>query len=183
MDAASWHAPPTDFLGRTVPTERFVAKTDRAVVALEHAVAFPEGCVLTLHLAVRRRALDDSAWEAVVADSYGAEPDPTANEGGLKLGVLFPDGSRATIVEHPFPGWAPPTDKPEPPMLVEAGSDSSSDEQNYHCHQRLWLWPLPPPVGFELVVEWRNVGIGQASATIDGSAIARAAQHAAPFWA
>ncbi|GAA2335815.1 hypothetical protein [Dactylosporangium salmoneum] len=67
-------------------------------------------------------------------------------------------------------------------MLVEAGSDASSDARNYRCHQRLWLWPLPPPVDFEFVVEWRDVGIGQVSATIDGSEVVRAAQHAAPFW-
>ncbi|MGI5241531.1 hypothetical protein [Dactylosporangium sp. CA-139066] len=177
MDAAAWQAPPMDVLGRTVPIQQFVAQTGRAVVALEHAVAFREGCVLALHLAVRREALDDSAWEGVVGSHYGAEP-----EGGLKFGVRFPDGSAATTVEHPFPGWARPTDKPERPMLVEAGSESSSDERNYRCHQRLWLWPLPPPVAFELVVEWRNVGIGQASATVDGHAVVGAAQHAAPFW-
>jgi hypothetical protein len=152
------------------------------VVALEHVVAFPEGCTLTLHLAIRRAALDDSAWEGVVGSHYGAEPGPTANEGGLKFGVRFPDGSKATTVEHPFRGWAHPTDKPEPPMLVEAGSESSSNEQTFRGHQRLWLWPLPPPVVFELVVEWRNIGIDQTSATIDGSAVVRAAQHAAPFW-
>ncbi|MEV8516327.1 hypothetical protein [Dactylosporangium sp. NPDC051484] len=182
MDAAPWQAPPTDVLGHTVPIQQFVAKTKRAVVALEHVAAFPEGCILTLHLAVRRGPLDDSAWKGVVESHYGAEPGPTTTEEGLKFGVRFPDGSRATTVEHPFRGWAHPSDKPERPMLVEAGSDSSSNEQNYRCHQRLWLWPLPPPVVFEFVVEWRNIGIGQTSATIDGSAVVRAAEHAAPFW-
>lgn len=182
MNAASWQAPPTDVLGHTVPIQQFVAKTKRAVIALEHVVAFPEGCILTLHLAIRREALDDSAWEGVVESQYGTERGPTATEGGLKFGVRFPDGSRATTVEHPFRGWAHPTDKPERPMLVEAGSDSSGNEENYRCHLRLWLWPLPPPVVFEFVVEWRNIGIGQTSATIDGGAVGRAAQHAAPFW-
>jgi hypothetical protein len=175
MDAASWSAPPTDVLGHTVPIQQFVARTERAVVALEQVVAFSEGCVLTLHLAVRRGALDHKAWERVVESHHGAEP-------GLKFGVHFPDGSRATTVEHPFRGWAHPTDQPQRPMLVEAGSESSSNEHNYHCHQSLWLWPLPPPVAFELVVEWQTLGISQTSATIDGSAVLRAAQHATRFW-
>jgi hypothetical protein len=184
MDAASWQAPPTDVLGQTVPIQQFVAKTRRAVVALEYAVAFPEGCILSLHLAIRRGTLDDSAWESVVGSHYhyGAEPSPAATAGGLKFGVRFPDGSRATTVEHPFRGWAHPTDKPERPMLVEAGSDSSSDAHSYDCHQRLWVWPLPPPVAFEFVVEWPNTGVDQTSATIDGNAVVRAAWHAAPFW-
>ncbi len=171
MDAASWVAPPTDVLGRAVPIQVFVARTARAVVALEHVVAYAEGCVLTLHLAVRRGAQDDSAWDDVVGPA-----------GGLKVGVRFPDGSRATTVEHPFRGWAHPTDRPERPMLVECGSESSSDAHHFDCHQRLWLWPLPRPVTFDLVVEWPAVGIDQTSAPIDGSAIVHAAQHATPFW-
>lgn len=175
MSRASWQSPPTDVLGGTVPIQRFVARGDRAVVALEHAVAYPEGCTLVLHLAVRRGAMDGPAWEDVVESHY-------RSTGGLKYGVRLPGGSLATTAEHPFPGWGRPTERPEPFMLVEAGSDSSSDDHHYRCHQRLWLWPLPPPAGFELVVEWPGAGVDRASVTIDGGAVVRAARQATPFW-
>jgi hypothetical protein len=161
-----------------VPIQRLVARTDHTVIALHYVIAFPEGCILTLRLAVRRGSLDDSAWE----DALGRDPEPTAAEGGLKFGVRFPDGSRATAIEHAFHGWAHPSDRPEHPMLVEAGSDSSSNGQYYDSHQRLWLWPLPPPGPFEFVVEWQTMGLDLTSTTLDGSAIVRAADHALPLW-
>jgi hypothetical protein len=182
MDTASWQGPPTDVLGQAVPIQQFVVRTRDLVVALQHVVAFPEGCVLTLHLAVRRGPLDDSAWEGLLESHSGADPGRTATGEGLKVGVRFPDGSTATTVEHPFPGWAHPADRPEPPMLIEAGGGSSSNDQYYDSQQRLWLWPLPPPVPFELVVEWRHMGVDRTSSTLDGGAIVRAARFALPFW-
>jgi hypothetical protein len=181
MEATSWQGPPRNVLGYAVPIQQFVARTDRTVVALHYVLAFPEGCVLTLRLAVQRASLDDSAWEQVLGRHLGHDPDLTASEVGLKFGVRFPDGSRATTVEHAFRGWTHPTDRPERPMLVEAGSDSSSNDQYYDSHQRLWLWPLPPSDPFEFVVEWQTVGLDPTSTTLDGTAIVRAADHARPF--
>jgi hypothetical protein len=181
METTSWQGPPTEVLGQAMPIQRFVARTDHAVVALHYVVAFPEGCVLTLRLAVRRGSLDDSAWQGVLGSHYGHD-DRTATDGGLKFGVRFSDGSRATTVEHAFRGWAPVSDRPQPPMLVEAGSDSSSNDQYFDSHQRLWLWPLPPPGPFEFVVQWQSMGLDLTSTTLDGSAVLRAADHALPFW-
>jgi hypothetical protein len=182
MEPASWQAPPREVLGHVVPIQQFVAGTDHVVVALHYVAAFPEGCVLALHLAVRRGSLDDSTWEDVVGNHLGYVSDLTATEDGLKYGVRFPDGSKATTVEHAFRGWAPPSDRPERPMLAEVGSDSSSNDQYYDSHQRLWLWPLPPPNPFEFVVEWQSMGLDLTSTTLDGNAVVRAADHAMPLW-
>jgi len=162
-----------------VPIEQFVARTDHTVVALQHVTAFPAGCVLTLHIAVRRGSLDESAWNGLVDRPFGRDPGLTQS---LKFGVRFPDGSRATTVEHAFPGWAHPTDRPEPPMLIEAGSETSSGDLSYRDHRQLWLWPLPPADLFEFVIEWDGMGIGATSVLLDGSAIARAAKQALPYW-
>lgn len=182
MESPSWLGPPRDVLGHVVPVQQLVARTEHTVIALHHVVAFPQGCVLALRLALRRGSLDDSAWESVVGNHPEYVPDSTATEEGLKFGVRFPDGSKATTVEHAFRGWAPPSDKPERPMLVEAGSDSSSNDQYYDSHQRLWLWPLPPPDPFEFVVEWQSMGLALTSTTLDGEAVVRAADRAMPFW-
>lgn len=182
MDSTSWQGPPTDVLGQVVPIQRYVGRTDHAVVALHHVTAFREGCVLTLRLAVRRGALDDSAWASVLGNHLGSDPDLAATGAGLKFGVRFPDGSRATTVEHGFRGWAHPSDRPEPPMLVEAGSESSGNDRYCDSHQRLWLWPLPPPVPFEFVVEWPSMGLDLTSTTLDGNGIVQAAERALPLW-
>lgn len=182
MDSVSWQQPPREVLGQVVPIQQFVARTDRVAAALHYAVAFPEGCVLALHVAIRRGSLDGSAWQSLTGNDFGYLSGIEASGGGLKFGVRFPDGSKATTVEHAFPGWAHPADRPESPMLVEAGGESSSGDQYYDSHQRLWLWPLPPPVDFEFVAEWPDVGIDLTSATLDGNAIVRAADHAVPLW-
>lgn len=182
MNAVAWQGPPGDILGCAVPVQQFVARTDRAVVALQHAIAFREGCVLTLHVAVQRGSLDESAWNGLVEGSFRRNPVRTGIEADLKFGVRFPDGSRATTVDHAFRDWANPTDRPEPPMLVEAGAESSGGALSYLSHRRLWLCPLPPPDRFELVIEWPSMGIGTTSVLLDGSAIVRAAEQALPYW-
>ncbi|MGW7535562.1 hypothetical protein [Amycolatopsis sp. NPDC054798] len=182
MDAVSWQGPPREVLGQAVPIQQFVARTDRVAAALHYAVAFPEGCLLALHVAIRRGSLDDPAWKRVTENEFDCLSGLETADGGLKFGVRFPDGSKATTVEHPFPGWARPADRPERPMLVEAGGDSSGGDQYYDSHRRLWLWPLPPPGPFEFVAEWPDLGIDRTSATLDGNAIVRAAAHAVPLW-
>jgi hypothetical protein len=182
MNATAWQEPPREILGYTVPIQQFVARTDHAVVALQHAISFQEGCVLNLHVAVQHGSLNESTWNGLVEGSFGRDPEFTRTEADLKFGVRFPDGSRATTVDHAFRGWAHPTDRPEPPMLIEAGAESSGSDQFYQSYRRLWLWPLPPPGPFEFVIKWQGMGIGPASIQLDGSAIIRAAEQALPYW-
>ncbi|MEU4424108.1 hypothetical protein AB0F81_26060 [Actinoplanes sp. NPDC024001] len=170
MNPAAWQGPPRDVLGRPVPIQRFVARTGRAVVALQEVVAFPEGCLLMLLIAARRGSLEEPAWVRL------------HDETGLRFGVRFPDGSRATTAGNAFPGWAPATDRPAPPMLVEGDGGASSDDRFYRGDQQLWLWPLPPPGPFEFLVEWPGMDLGVAATTLDGDAIARAAKLAEPYW-
>jgi hypothetical protein len=182
VSANAWHGPPTDILGCAVPVQQFVARTDHAIVALRQVIAFPEGCILSVHVAVKRGPQDESAWNDLVTShsrQYSEVPQPGDD---LKFGVRFPDGSRATTIDHAFRGWAPPTDRPEPPMLIEAGGSSSGGDQFYERHWRLWLWPLPPPGSFEFVVEWHHMGIDTTPVQLDGSAIVRAAERALPYW-
>ncbi len=165
-----------------MPIGVFAARTGQTVIALQHAVAYREGCILALHVAARRGPMDKAAWHGLVRGLVGRDRELTRGDDGLKLGVRFPDGSKATPVRHAFPGWAQPADRPEPPMLVEAGGGSSGGDQSYQGDEDLWLWPLPPPGPFEFVTEWRARGIGPVSVQVDGKAIVRAAEQAQPYW-
>jgi hypothetical protein len=182
MNAAAWEGPPSDILGRPAPIQQFAARTDHAVVALQQVLAFPQGCSLTLHIAVRRGSLGKPAWDRLCRSHPGEDPYRTPADGDLKLGVRFPDGTKTTTIDNAFRGWARPTDRPDPPMLVEVESGSTSDDRLHRSDRQLWLWPLPPPVPFEFLIEWQTVGIPITATRLDGSAIAHAAEQAQPYW-
>ncbi|MBA8956339.1 hypothetical protein ACFQU9_11145 [Actinomadura namibiensis] len=182
MDVATRHRPPPETLGHPVPVQQFVTRTDRAVVALRHVIAFREGCALVLHLAARRGSMEEREWKDLLARQVDGDPARTPDDGDLRFGVRFPDGTGATTAGTVPHGRGPAADRPEPPLLTETDATSSSSERLYEGERRLWLWPLPPPVPFEFVIDWRALGIDTATATVDGSAIRRAAEQAMPYW-
>lgn len=50
------------------------------------------------------------------------------------------------------------------------------------CGPAYWLWPLPAPEPFSLVVEWSEVGMPLTRTEMDGGLIVREGQSAIPFW-
>jgi hypothetical protein len=146
--------PPDDVLGCPVPIARFVARTDLAVVALQHVVAYPGGCGFVVHLSVRRGSLSQPVWDGIDGSHAGGFPGPA--DAGLQFRV-----SRGA--------------------LVEIGGGSSYDDRRYRGDRQLWLSPLPAEP-FELSVEWRKVGLDRTATTIDGRAITEAAANAQPYW-
>jgi hypothetical protein len=182
MNAAAWQGPPTDVLGHPVPLQQFVARTARTVVALRHVIALPEGCGFSLHMVIRRGSLDEPAWKGMLEDHADGDPFSTPGGEDLRFGVRFPDDSKATTVDNAFRGWTRPTGRPEAPMLIDVGGESSSGDRSYQGDRRLWLWPLPLPEPFEFVLERRGMGIGETSVMLDGNAIVRAAEQALPYW-
>ena len=146
--------PPDDVLGCPVPIARFVVRTDLAVVALQHVVAYPAGCSLIVHLAIRRGSLDYATWERIDSSHAGGYPGPS--DAGLQFRV-------------------------DRGALVDVGGGASRDGESYRGDRRLWLSPLPAEP-FEFSVEWRKVGLARAAITLDGGAIADAARRAEPYW-
>lgn len=182
VNHASWVGPPGDILGYPVPLAQFIVKTEQAAVALQQVIAFPQGCSLALRIAVRRGSLKGPAWERILGRLTGEDPHSAPGGADLKFGVCLPGGLKATTVDNAFEGWMDPADWPEPPMLSQVGGGSASGDQSYHGDRELWLWPLPPREPFEFVIEWKSMGVGSATATLDGDAIARAAEQALPYW-
>jgi hypothetical protein len=146
--------PPSDVLGCPVPIARFVARTDLAVVALQHVVAYPGGCALHLHLSVRRGSLDQTTWDGIGESHAGGFRGPSDDS----LQFRVSQGS-----------------------LTEIGGGASYDDRHYRGDRQLWLSPLPAGP-FEFSVEWRRVGLDRTAALLDGPAIADAAQRATPYW-
>lgn len=146
MHVDAWKGPPKDILGHPAPIRQIGARADNPIVALQHVLAFREGCWFDLQVAVRRGSLDEMIWKGLTDRhaTRGFPPEPTDVD--LKFGVRFPDGSKATTGGNAFHGWVNPADRPEAPSLVDAGGGFSSDDQYYRSDQRLWLWPLPHPI-------------------------------------
>ncbi len=146
--------PPGDVLGCPVPIARFVARTDLAVVALQHVVAYPGGCSLHVHVSVRRGSLDFATWQSIDSSHAGGLPGPAADELRFRVG----EGS-----------------------VVEIGGGASSNDRHYRGDRELWLSPLPDgPIEFS--VEWRKVGLARTATVLDGRAMAEAAARAEPYW-
>ncbi|WP_438295864.1 hypothetical protein [Streptomyces sp. HUAS TT7] len=182
MHISAWHGPPSDVLGHPVPIQRFAARTDHVVVALQQVVAFPEGCAFSVQVAVRRGSLDASAWRELLESGTGRDPRDTSADTGPEFGVCFPDGSKTTTAGRTVRSRVQPASGPESPLLIESDSQTSSNDQLYTSDRRLWLWPLPPSGPFEFVVEWQHMGIDATSTTLDGSAVLSAAEQAQPYW-
>jgi hypothetical protein len=109
-------------------------------------------------------------------------PHPKPADAELVFGVNFPDGSKATTADNAVDGWQHPIHRPESPVFIESGNGYENSNHLYQSDRRLWLWPLPPPVAFNLFVEWEKMGVAKTVTTVDGNAIVHAAQRAQPYW-
>lgn len=70
----------------------------------------------------------------------------------------------------------PHTQPPAGPVLVPQGSGGSGGRGEYSVTWNLWLWPLPPPRPFDLVLQWPDQDIAETRVALDGAAIVAAAE-------
>ena len=113
----AWWAPPEDELGVAVPQNKVLARSERGVVALLHAVAYSSGVALEFVAAARK--LSRSATRRLFYEQHEFEPDDLP-DGFLRLGVELSDGSRASNLgghrAHMNPAAEPPG-----PIFVQRG--------------------------------------------------------------
>jgi hypothetical protein len=173
-----------------VSQQRVLARTDNVVVALSDVRAYPAGCLLILHIAARRRNLDESRWSDVYDAAFEEHRGLRRLRSGelpaelLRVGVQLPDGRRATNVAAPI---LRPSEEdqspPSGPVLIESGGQGGSGGGDHLRTTRVyWLWPLPPPQPFLLVVEWPVAGVPLTQTELDGAAIVQAARAAEQLW-
>jgi hypothetical protein len=181
----AWFGPPQRVLGRVVPLSTFVARSDQAVVALTHATVYPTGCALALEIAGRRGKMDLQEWwgfrENVFSRAHGGSHTPgELPDGMLRFGARFSDGSKATTVVRRFGPTS--DDPPDGPVLTDLHGSGSNGPHDFDLTRQLWLWPIPAPEPFEFAVEWPLLGIPLTFVTLDGAALASAADQAQPYW-
>jgi hypothetical protein len=181
-----WRAPPVNAVGSAVPLQRFLVRTDSLVVALTSVVAYSSGCRFGFRVAARVSALDRAdrrRLRAVFLGDHSDLPGSSAPDEPFRCGIRFADGFTVTSVDNP-PLWDPISPmRPEGPVLVEYGAIGTTIEADeLRCEPGYWLWPLPPPQPFALVVDWPAAGIRQTEVELDGAAIVAAAEAAEPLW-
>lgn len=181
-----WFEPPRDVVAALLPDRRVLARTDAVVLLLSHIDVYPTGC--QMHLQVvggRPPGMDQEEWwdmHDVMFDHRRRHRPRTAEslpDEVLRFGVQFADGTKATTT-----GWVPPPqgDEPAGPVLIGHGGGGGGGDRRVKMDHPLWLWPLPPPEMFDLVVEWPALGIDLTRAQIDGGALSAAAARAEPLF-
>jgi hypothetical protein len=150
--------PPEGTLPGVLALECMLARTDRAVVWVSHLGVYPTGFgfEVVVH-APEDDDLDPFDFGHVRMRARSEMPAEL-----LRLGVQFPDGSKATNTG----GRGPEPGKPPSPVM-HAGNGGGGGG---HWRQEQWVWPLPPADAAEptlLVCEWPAAGIPLTTHQLD----------------
>lgn len=169
---------PAAWIAGVVPVELLVARSDQAAVVVSRISVYPDGMALNvdsyLHRSVksgRRRHLH----HPMMWHELGEPGEPVPGE-LLRFGLAWPDGGRATNIDH----WGrtrPDADAPVHGLEPKGGGGSDREHS-----QVVWAWPLPGTGDLRVVVEWPAFGIDETTVPIDGGMLGEAARRARPVW-
>lgn len=174
-------------MGGVVPLTAVLVRTDVVVVAVVQARAYPVG--FELDLTVRLRHPDQLDERAAVDDGRLWDVPGQNRPGGLRFGLGYADGRRATRLGWPHLFDAPP-EAPPGPVLMPGGASHSGGvvvaeaggTRARHDHSA-WVWELPPPGPVTLAVEWAAQGLAETTVdVVDGAVLREAAGRALPLW-
>jgi hypothetical protein len=176
-----WLGPPEGELGVAVPLGLVLARSDRGVIALSHALAYSTG--ITFDLVAHVGGLEPRQRSSIFHDQHAADADPTdLPDGFLRFGVELADGTRVSNLGG-WRGFAGPGDGPAGPVLAQhGGGGGQSSGSSISWSLGFWLWPLPPPGPIRLHCEWPVAGLGLAGADLDASPLLEAAARATRIW-
>lgn len=182
-----WSGPPALEMGVVLAVDQTVARSANVVVRVPTIRAFCPGCMLDVEVVSRQGELSEDDWWDLHSSVYGGyhhlrggAPLPRRL---LRLGVRYPDGSKATTIESRPHRRQVSDDPPAGPLLSwSPGSSGMYGRDLGFSGFGLWLWPLPPAEAFEFAVEWPFGGIELSMAELDGAAIVAAASRSASYW-
>ncbi len=179
-DPPPWAEPPRDVVAALVADRRVLMATDRVSVTLTHIDTYPTGAGVRL-LVMARRVPDmtEADWRRSQEVVWGRAGPPAPDE-VFRVGVQFADGQKATNLDQGHHAW--PADEPSGPRLTEYGGGGRGHRELIVHGRNLWLWPLPPPEPFDLVIEWPALGVPFTRSKLDGAAIVAAAARCRPAW-
>jgi len=169
-----WSGAPSGTLPGVVPLELVLARTGAVAVCLTRVSAYPSGfeCDLVT-MSDGDTELDPLLYGLRQRRHGGLGLDGEIPPEMLRFGIEFADGTKATNTAS-LAMRPPSRAQPDPPaMQVRGGGGGGST-----WHQRLWVWPLPPPGPLEFVCEWPAADIPLTRCGIDAARILDAAAQA-----
>jgi hypothetical protein len=175
-----WSGPPERELGECVPLGLVVGRSERAVVAIRSATAYTTGVVFDF-LAVAR-GLEERDAHRLVHEQHlaGAAGEPP--EAFLRVGLELGDGTRASNLGMDT-RFRRPNDEPAGPVLMHlSGGGGAAGGGRFSMEYGYWLWPLPPPGGLRVYVEWPALDLPLSSVDVDADALRTAAQRSLGLW-
>jgi hypothetical protein len=174
-----WYGPPEDVVGRAVPAEFVLARTEKLALAIWGVAAFPTGITFSLATVLRESS------QGVDLDSdmpmYRYSRRRRSGQGDalpddlLRFGVQMADGTKATNLSNRL---SLREETPTGPVLMQRGGGGG----DRGWHQGWWLWPLPPEGPLTFVCEWPAHGIAMTRHEIDAGPIRNAAAEARAIW-
>jgi hypothetical protein len=170
----AWFGPPEDELGRTIPLDRVIARSEIGAVAVSHAVVYSTG--VSFDFVARARGLSQSKANRLMHEQHMFEEEDLPDS-LLRIGFEFADGRRASNL-----GWRAhrrlmtlDTEPEEPVLMPHAGGGGNSGGGDVSLRPGYWLWPLPPSGPLRISCEWPVVRIPLTTIEVDGGALAEAA--------
>src|SRR5215470_14446456 len=171
--------PPENEFPASVGLSALLGRTDDAAVGITLIEAFSTGFRFTL--AVRlRQALPELARGGLFM-LIGSEVHPGIEiplPERLLLGIEYPDGRRASALQHmPMPGPGAVADGEQLVLVHQSGSgDEQSVDRTY------WAAPLPDDGPVAFVLAWPGFGMPESRTVLDGAAIRAAAARSRILW-
>ena len=156
--------PPEHEIPVALPQNVLLARTDDVAVALLGLQVSSTG--VSFHLTVRARAAALRRADCRLTELVW---DHGPRRGRFLLGVEFSDGRRGSSL---------PVGSDEGVLLHSRGGGGGETS----IDQKWWLSPLPPEGPLRVVVRCPELGIGETSVELDGTAIRRAAEHVVELW-
>lgn len=183
----AWAGAPAHELPAVVHIGEFLHRTPTFVMAVELAKVYSTGCSFDLTWTLRRAEEDDKAWAelngAFFGHSHSRESIERRPFAALLFGVQLADGTKARA-DSTLHGRYPPgtAEQPDPPVLILRGNGGEGGDDEMSGKASLWLWPLPPAGDLRLVAQWSELGMPEASITINGDQLRGAAAGAQQYW-
>jgi hypothetical protein len=158
-----WFGPPRGELAGVVAAELLIARTERVAVAVAGIRGFTTGFAFDLVTLSRD---EDEQLDPFL---FGP-PHHRGAAGGLRFGIEFSDGRRATGGDMP----PTPADPGDGPVLHGGGGGGGGGR--WRIDQ--WVWPLPPPGPVAFVCDWEEAGVPLSRAELDAEEILAASRRA-----
>jgi hypothetical protein len=168
------YSPPENEMPGAIAFSAVLANLGGVAIAITGARAYSAGISLDIAIRVRRRVEVEN--RNVLHDVLFAGRRYGNTADALLLGVEYPDGRRASILDEPWiPGSSERTDQP---VLAPGGGGGSSTSQEL----TFWLSPLPPPGDLILVAAWPALGIAETQVVIAADLIAAGVAGIVELW-